>query len=125
MQLSNQDIQRLVNEGVAALQQRRFDDARDKLEQVTGTGVANAQLWLALATACRGQEDSNAEEAALDRMLELDPQSVRGHDHEGGLPRSGRTTTATPPASTRRRSASPPANPFRPRWFPSFSGPSR
>lgn len=78
MQLSNQDIQRLVNDGVAALRQRRFDEARGKLEQVTGAGIANAQVWLALATACRGQEDSSAEEKALDRLLELDPQSVPG-----------------------------------------------
>jgi len=78
MQLGNQDLQRLINDGVAALQQRRFADARDKLEQATGTGLANAQLWLALAAACRGQEDSSAEERALDRMLELDPQSVAG-----------------------------------------------
>jgi aspartyl/asparaginyl beta-hydroxylase (cupin superfamily)/Tfp pilus assembly protein PilF len=78
MQLSNQEIERLVNEGVAALQQGRPEEAREKLEQVTATGRANAQIWLILATICRNLDDVMAEEAALDRMLALEPQGIRG-----------------------------------------------
>ena len=78
MQLSNQDIERLVTEGVAALQQGRSEEAREKLEQVAATGRANAQIWLILATVCRDLADTPAEEAALDEMLALEPQAVRG-----------------------------------------------
>ena len=78
MQLSNQEIERLVGEGVAALQQGRPDEGREKLERVTATGRANAQIWLILATACRDLDDVAAEEAALDRMLALEPLGIRG-----------------------------------------------
>ena len=78
MQLSNQEAERLVREGAHALQQGRAQDARSRFEQVAATGRANAQIWMLLAMACRAQDDVGAEEAALDELLTLEPQSIRG-----------------------------------------------
>lgn len=77
-QLSNQEAERLVREGIAALQQGRLQEARARFEAVTGTGLANLQIWLLLATVCRAQEDFAAQEAAVDRVLQIEPQLVRG-----------------------------------------------
>ena len=77
MQLSNQEAERLVREAVDALQQGRPDEARRRLETVTATGRANAQIWLLLATVCRAQRDTAAEESALDQVLEMEPRAIR------------------------------------------------
>ncbi|MEA3066252.1 MAG: hypothetical protein QOJ27_2713, partial [Sphingomonadales bacterium] len=77
MQLSNEEAERLVREAVDALRQGRPDEARGRLDTVTATGRANAQIWLLLATACRAQRDSRAEELALDQVLELEPRAIR------------------------------------------------
>lgn len=83
MQLSNQEAENLIREGVEALQQGRSADARARFEPVTQTGRANAQIWLLLAVACRAENDAAAEEAALDQLLVLEPQAVRGHIMKG------------------------------------------
>jgi aspartyl/asparaginyl beta-hydroxylase (cupin superfamily) len=77
MQISNQDAERLVREAFDALQQGRTDEARRRLDTVTATGRANAQIWLLLATVCRTQYDATAQEAALDRVLEMEPRAIR------------------------------------------------
>jgi aspartyl/asparaginyl beta-hydroxylase (cupin superfamily) len=78
MQLTNQEAERLVREGVEALRQGRHGEARARLEQVTATGRAGAQIWLLLATACRGEGKAEAAERALDALLKLEPHAVRG-----------------------------------------------
>jgi aspartyl/asparaginyl beta-hydroxylase (cupin superfamily) len=78
MQLSGQDAERLVREGAAALQAGRPDDARARFETVIDAGGTSVQIWLLLASACRGQGDVAAEEAALDQLLARDPALVRG-----------------------------------------------
>lgn len=78
MQLSNSDAERLVKDGAEALRQGRAADARLCFEQITQSGRANAQIWLLLAVACQAQNDAAAQEAALDRLLALEPQAVRG-----------------------------------------------
>ena len=78
MQLTRQDVERLAREGIQALQQGRAGDARKRFENAAGTGHGGAQIWLLLAIACRAQQDAVAEEAALDQMLKLEPQAVRG-----------------------------------------------
>jgi aspartyl/asparaginyl beta-hydroxylase (cupin superfamily) len=83
MQLSNQEAERLVREGVDALRQGRAGEARASFESVTRTGRANAQIWLLLAMACRAENDLNGEEAALDELLGLEPRMVRGHVMKG------------------------------------------
>ena len=83
MQLSNEEAERLVREGVDALRHGRNRDARDRFERVAQTGRANAQIWLLLATACRAEQDPAAEEAAVDRLLALEPRLLRAHLMKG------------------------------------------
>jgi aspartyl/asparaginyl beta-hydroxylase (cupin superfamily) len=83
MQLSNQEAERLVRDGVAALQQGRAADARTHFESVTQTGRANGQIWMLLAMACRSAGDRAGEEAALDQMLALEPRAIRAHIMKG------------------------------------------
>lgn len=78
MELSNQQAERLVQDGVAALRAGRPADARQNFEAITRTGRANAQIWLLLAVACRGAGDAAAEEAALDALLTAEPRAARG-----------------------------------------------
>src|SRR5258708_6327718 len=78
MQLGNQETERLTREGVQALQQGRVAEARGRFEAVAETGQGGAQIWLLRAIACRAEKDDAAEEAALDRLLEIAPQAVRG-----------------------------------------------
>jgi hypothetical protein len=83
MQLSNQEAERLLREGVDALRQNRPKDARQLFAEVTQTGRAGAQVWLLLAAACRETDDPSAEETALDNLLILEPRLLRGHLMKG------------------------------------------
>jgi len=83
MQLSNQEAERLLRDGINALRQGRPFDARELFEKVTQTGRANPQIWLLLATACRAANDAVGEEAALDQLLAQEPRLVRGHIMKG------------------------------------------
>lgn len=83
MQLTNQEAERLTREGIDALRQGRPAEARRCLETVTATGRAGAQIWLLLAAACRAQDDHSGEEAALDRLIAIDPHAVRAHVMKG------------------------------------------
>ena len=78
MQLSTQEAERLVRDGAAALQGGRPAEARGHFEKVAEAGLANAQIWLLLATACRADNDAAGEEAAVDRVLAQQPRLVRG-----------------------------------------------
>lgn len=78
MELSNQEVEGLIREGVAALQGGRSADARALFERVARTGRANAQIWLLLAVACRAEGDWEAQESAVDQLLALQPQLPRG-----------------------------------------------
>ena len=82
-QLSNQEAERLIRTGVEALQQGRPSEATALFRKVTDTGRANSQIWLLMAMACRGEGDSEGEEAAVDRLLALEPRMVRGHVMKG------------------------------------------
>lgn len=73
------DAERLAREGVEALRLGRAAEARSRFEQVAEAGRANIQIWLLLATACRALGDAAAEEAALDRALEIEPRATRAH----------------------------------------------
>jgi aspartyl/asparaginyl beta-hydroxylase (cupin superfamily) len=78
MPLDPQQEQALLQQGLTALQQGRAGEARARLEQLTGAGSANPLSWLLLAIACRAAQDLDAEEAAVDRLLQFDPRSIRG-----------------------------------------------
>ncbi len=79
MQLSSQEAEKAVRAGVEALRQGRPETARSFFETVTATGRAGGQTWLLLAVACRAQGDRAAEEAAVDRLLALEPRLARAH----------------------------------------------
>jgi hypothetical protein len=79
MTITNQEAERMVRAGVEALRSGRASEARSLFEQLTGTGRANIQIWLLLATTCRALEDDAAEEAAIDSGLKLEPRALRAH----------------------------------------------
>ncbi len=96
MQTSQRDAQTLFRDAVGALQQGRADDARRDAEALAAAAPDNAPVWLLLATACRGQGDPVGEEAALDRLLALEPRSVRGLIMRGdGRAREGHDEAAS------------------------------
>jgi aspartyl/asparaginyl beta-hydroxylase (cupin superfamily) len=78
MPLDQQQEQALLQQGLVALQQGSAGEARTRLERLTGAGSANPLAWLLLAIACRAQQDWAAEERSVDRLLQLDPRSLRG-----------------------------------------------
>ena len=83
MQLSTHERETLLRDGAEALRQGRANEARARLERVAAAGSADAQIWLLLAISCRMGQDPDAEEAALGRLLELDPQSIYGNVMKG------------------------------------------
>lgn len=78
MQLTDYQAQGLIRAGIDELQAGNAHDARRKFETVTATGRANSQVWLFLALSCRADHDDAAEEAAIDRLLSIEPRLVRG-----------------------------------------------
>lgn len=78
MPTTDLDEDRLIREGAQALGQGRAAEARSILEGLVRGGSGNPLTWLLLAIACRHTRDPGAEEIALDRLLALDPQSLRG-----------------------------------------------
>ena len=79
MQLSTHEADSLLRDGANALRQGRGADARAGLERLTAAGSSNPLAWLYLAIACRAERDPAAEEQALNRLLELEPQSIHGN----------------------------------------------
>src|SRR5947209_9766641 len=78
MPLDPQQEQALLQQSVAALQRGRAVEARAQLEQLTAGGSSNPVAYLLLAIALRALGEASAEEQALDRLLQLDPRSIRG-----------------------------------------------
>lgn len=83
MQHGTQEEESLFRDGVAALRQGRASEARMRFEHLTASGSANGLTWLLLALSCRAGRDPDAEEAALNRLLEIEPQSVNGNVMKG------------------------------------------
>lgn len=67
----------MLREGADALREGRAGEARQRFQSLASRGSANPLVWLLLAIACRHTDDPKAEETALDRLLAIDPQSVR------------------------------------------------
>lgn len=78
MRLNRQEQDLLIREGIEALRLGRGVDARTRFEQLTAGAPTNSIAWLLLAMSRRTDSDVVGEEAALDRLLGLDPRSVRG-----------------------------------------------
>jgi aspartyl/asparaginyl beta-hydroxylase (cupin superfamily) len=83
MEQSTQADEILFRDGVEALGQGRAGEARGRFEQLTAAGSAKPLTWLLLALSCRADRDIEAEEAALGRLLELEPHSINGHVMKG------------------------------------------
>ena len=77
MQMTPQEANQRAREGAADLQAGRAAEAREKLESIAAAGFENAELWNVIASACRALRDARGEEAALDRLLALEPRAVR------------------------------------------------
>lgn len=78
MHAANTDEDRLLREAADALRQGRAAESRSRLDLLVRAGSPNPLVWLLLAIACRHMRDPQAEEASLDRLLAVDPQSLRG-----------------------------------------------
>lgn len=86
MTLSPAETDRLLREGVAAMQRHDARAARHAFETVAAA-VPPGQPgpWLLIAQACRLDRDDAAELAALDRLLAEQPRHVRGLIMKGDL----------------------------------------
>lgn len=76
--LSAHEADRLVREGVAAMQRGAGAEARRAFERVASAGDGIAPPWLLLAQACRLERDDQGEVAALDKLLAEQPRHLRG-----------------------------------------------
>lgn len=83
MSISNQEAERILREGISALQHDRPGQAKALFGTVADSGRANVQVWLLLATACRADGDAAGEESALDQVMLMDPRVVRAHIMKG------------------------------------------
>jgi tetratricopeptide (TPR) repeat protein len=76
-QLDLVEAERLVRAGAAALQAGDAGAAREHLEPVAESGMANLQVWLLLGYACRQAGDLARAEQAADAVLEEDKRNLR------------------------------------------------
>lgn len=83
--LSAEQADRLVREGVAAMQRGAAAEARRAFEQVASAGNGIAAPWLLIAQACRLDRDEEGELHALDRLLAEQPRQLRGLIMKGDL----------------------------------------
>jgi aspartyl/asparaginyl beta-hydroxylase (cupin superfamily) len=89
MQPSTHEEESLFQDGVEALRQGRAAEARMLFERLTASPSANGLTWLLLAMARRAEGDAEGEEAALNRLLELEPRSVSGNAMKGDCRAAG------------------------------------
>jgi aspartate beta-hydroxylase len=102
------EVQDLVEGGQRALGRGDFPGARAAFQRLAEIDAANPQHWIKLAIACRGLQDSPAEEAAITRALSLDPMDLPalilranllerlGRRHEAAVAYSAVVTVAPP-----------------------------
>ena len=83
--LSPDQADRLVRDGVAALQRGDARSARRAFENVAAAGNGIVPPWLLIAQACRADGDEGAELAALDQLLAEQPRHLRGLIMKGDL----------------------------------------
>lgn len=76
-QLAQQQIMQMTRQGLAALQQKKPQEARDLFEKVIKEGGATASSWLVLGYACRDLNDVPAMLDAVDRSLAIQPRNPR------------------------------------------------
>jgi aspartyl/asparaginyl beta-hydroxylase (cupin superfamily) len=77
------DRQKIARQAVGALQSGNSFQARRLFEQIVTFPESDPTAWLGLAFACAQQNDSDAALAAVDRLLELEPDNIRGNIFKG------------------------------------------
>ncbi len=77
------DPETTARDGLAALQRGDAAAARAAFEAVVDAGRASPRLLLLLADACAKLGDAGAEDAALDKVLVLDPRNIAAHTIKG------------------------------------------
>jgi aspartate beta-hydroxylase len=75
MAVNPREIQDLSERGQRALTRGDLPGARAAYERLVEADAGNAQHWIKLAVACRGQDDGR-EEAAIARALSIDPMDL-------------------------------------------------
>ena len=89
------DRQKMIQQAVGALQSGNAMQARGLFEQIVRFPEADPTAWLGLAFACAQQDDAEAALAAVDRLLELEPDNIRGNIFKGDhLERTGDSRNA-------------------------------
>jgi len=78
MSLNAQDEDLLIRQGFEDLSQGRAAQARSTFEHLAAGGSSSPLTWLLLAVCRRNDREPAGEEAAVDRLLSLEPRSVRG-----------------------------------------------
>jgi len=77
------DRQKMIQQAVGALQSGNAFQARGLFEKIVQFPDADPTAWLGLAFACAKQDDHDAALAAVDRLLELEPNNIRGNIFKG------------------------------------------
>jgi aspartate beta-hydroxylase len=72
------DRQKMVQQAVGALQSGNSFQARGLFEKIVQFPDADPTAWLGLAFACAHEGDAEAAMAAVDRLLDLEPDNLRG-----------------------------------------------
>lgn len=73
------DRQKMIQQAVGALQSGNAFQARGLFEKIVKFPEADPTAWLGLAFACAQQGDAEAALAAVDHLLELEPDNLRGN----------------------------------------------
>lgn len=79
LNVNQQEIGRLIQTGVAALQQKNAKGAKEAFEAIVAKGAANASVWLGLAYAYRDLADMDQMLDAIDRSLAVEPRNARAY----------------------------------------------
>jgi len=70
-------LEQLISQGLAALKNGRFAEAKGLLLRATQAGANNASIWLALGMAARDSGDIELADQAADRSLKLEAANPR------------------------------------------------
>lgn len=73
----------MIQQAVGALQSGNSFQARGLFEKMVHFPEADPSAWLGLAFACAHQGDNDAALAAVDHLLELEPENIRGNIFTG------------------------------------------
>jgi aspartyl/asparaginyl beta-hydroxylase (cupin superfamily) len=75
--------QKMIQQAVGALQSGNSFQARGLFEKIVHFPEADPSAWLGLAFACAHQGDNEAALVAVDRLLEQEPENIRGNIFKG------------------------------------------